>query len=371
MLLPEKRYFVRFVARAHTLAHTVTLYLSVRRNCEKAHLLLSTGVQCQRDKWDAHTQRIHGQPADNLALERWRSEVMQYINAETVLREPPSIDQIKKHLKHRHQPRSIGAAVELFLQTYGEHNRASTIRTTHSLLRTFIKTARLENTPLDISPSTLENRLTEAKKEYTGSSFGIIMSHLNNALRMAVREGLAENNPMDKINLKQLKRNPAGRKTREVPPYTELAERLKAAPPGKCYHIANIQLLTALSFADTVSLTIKNFVHDGNTLYIVGYRKKTDVHYLIPIKQEVFDLWNAYNYSNVNYEGYRQWIKKHLGVKPHDLRHAKARELLNLGLSLEAVSRVLGHASTQMTLNYAPIQGRKLLDREINLMLLR
>lgn len=370
MLLPEKRYFVRFVARTHTLAHTVTIYLSVRRNCEKAHLVLSTGVQCCRADWDAHTQHIHGQPADNLALERWRSNVMQYINAETVLREPPTIDQIKKHLKHRHQPRSIGAAVELFLQTYGEHNRKSTIRATRSLLRTFVKTARLENMPLDISPSTLENRLTEAKKEYTGTSFGIIMSHLNNAFRMAVREELTENNPLDKINLKRLKRNTEGHKTREVLPYAQLIENLKAAPPDKCHYIAQMQLYTALSFADTVNLTIKNFVRDGNTLYLTGRRQKTDVDYLIPINQEVFDLWNT-SHTKVPYNNYRQWVVKHLGAKPHDLRHAKARDLLNLGMSMEAVSRVLGHASTQMTLNYAPIQGRKLLDREINLMLLR
>ena len=47
------------------------------------------------------------------------------------------------------------------------------------------------------------------------------------------------------------------------------------------------------------------------------------------------------------------------GVDIHQLRHAHATELINAGVSIEAVRRRLGHASTETTQLYA------LLDDEV------
>ncbi|MFC4894415.1 tyrosine-type recombinase/integrase [Streptosporangium amethystogenes subsp. fukuiense] len=48
----------------------------------------------------------------------------------------------------------------------------------------------------------------------------------------------------------------------------------------------------------------------------------------------------------------------------HRLRHAHATELINAGVSIEAVRRRLGHAGTETTQLYAPLDD-KVADAEI------
>jgi site-specific recombinase XerD len=48
----------------------------------------------------------------------------------------------------------------------------------------------------------------------------------------------------------------------------------------------------------------------------------------------------------------------------HQLRHAHATELINSGVSIEAVRRRLGHASTETTQLYALLDD-KVADAEI------
>jgi integrase/recombinase XerD len=48
----------------------------------------------------------------------------------------------------------------------------------------------------------------------------------------------------------------------------------------------------------------------------------------------------------------------------HQLRHAHATELINSGVSIEAVRRRLGHASTETTQLYALLED-KVADAEI------
>ncbi|MGI5491456.1 tyrosine-type recombinase/integrase [Microtetraspora malaysiensis] len=54
----------------------------------------------------------------------------------------------------------------------------------------------------------------------------------------------------------------------------------------------------------------------------------------------------------------------HVGIDIHQLRHAHATELINAGVSIEAVRRRLGHASTETTQLYALLDD-KVADAEI------
>ena len=50
-------------------------------------------------------------------------------------------------------------------------------------------------------------------------------------------------------------------------------------------------------------------------------------------------------------------------VHPHQLRHTLATQSINNGMSLEAVSAMLGHRSMRMTLVYARIADRTVADQ--------
>ena len=65
----------------------------------------------------------------------------------------------------------------------------------------------------------------------------------------------------------------------------------------------------------------------------------------------------SYDAAHHRWEGYCSAAG--VGLEIHQLRHAHATELINSGVSIEAVRRRLGHASTETTQLYASAAGRQ------------
>jgi integrase/recombinase XerC/integrase/recombinase XerD len=63
----------------------------------------------------------------------------------------------------------------------------------------------------------------------------------------------------------------------------------------------------------------------------------------------------SYDAAHHRWEGY--CAQAGVGIGIHQLRHAHATELINSGVSIEAVRRRLGHASTETTQLYARAAG--------------
>ncbi len=70
----------------------------------------------------------------------------------------------------------------------------------------------------------------------------------------------------------------------------------------------------------------------------------------------------SYDAAHHRWEGY--CTEAGLGIDIHQLRHAHATELINSGVSIEAVRRRLGHASSETTQLYALLED-KVADAEI------
>jgi site-specific recombinase XerD len=130
------------------------------------------------------------------------------------------------------------------------------------------------------------------------------------------------------------------------------------------------QCFTGLAYADMAKLTKEDFL--GNSLgqtYIKKERCKTRVTFIAVLLPEALEVAKKYDYelpvlSNQKYNAYLKEIKDICGIsKPlhtHIGRHTAATYLLNKGLSLETVAKILGHSSTSITKHYA-----KLLDNSV------
>nr|WP_245765800.1 site-specific integrase [Nonomuraea jiangxiensis] len=70
----------------------------------------------------------------------------------------------------------------------------------------------------------------------------------------------------------------------------------------------------------------------------------------------------SYDAAHHRWQGYCAAAGVDLDI--HQLRHAHATELINAGVSIEAVRRCLGHVSTETTQLYALLDG-KVADAEI------
>jgi len=132
---------------------------------------------------------------------------------------------------------------------------------------------------------------------------------------------------------------------------------------------------TGLSYIDVKNLTEGNIrtSFDGN-LWIMGKRGKTDVSYNVPlldIPEKILDKYKGKLenrllpvINNQNCNTYMKEIGTLCGIKKnltfHLSRHTFATLTLSKGVSIESVSKMLGHTNIQTTQIYARITDEKI-----------
>jgi integrase len=139
---------------------------------------------------------------------------------------------------------------------------------------------------------------------------------------------------------------------------------------------------TGLAYSDMKNLTTGNIqsAYDGK-LWIKGKRIKTAIEYTIPLLNLPKQIINKYAGNRkgdfllpacclVNYNVYLKEVAKLCGIEKnltsHLARHTFATSALTKGVSIESVSKMLGHADIKTTQVYARITDRK-IDSEMNL----
>jgi site-specific recombinase XerD len=136
---------------------------------------------------------------------------------------------------------------------------------------------------------------------------------------------------------------------------------------------------TGLSYSDVVKLTNQHIQTVGQEKWIVVNRTKTDITSRIPLLPAAEKILNKYSANegkllpvptNQKMNAYLKEIadlcgvKKHLTV--HLARHTFATTItLTNGVSMESVSKMLGHTNIKMTAHYSRIVDKK-LSSEMN-----
>lgn len=130
------------------------------------------------------------------------------------------------------------------------------------------------------------------------------------------------------------------------------------------------QCNTGLSFTDMASLTKDDIkIGEGGQMYLSKPRKKTGIIYTVLLLPKAVEILEKYDYclnvpSNQKMNAYLKEIADLCGISKtltsHVGRHSAATMMLNHGLSIDIVAKVLGHSTTALTRHYA-----KLLDRTV------
>ena len=98
--------------------------------------------------------------------------------------------------------------------------------------------------------------------------------------------------------------------------------------------------------------------------------------YIIPLSETAIDILERYNYvlpiiSNQRYNSYLQEIADLCGIEirltSHIARHTAATLMLNSGIAIEVVAKILGHSSTKMTQHYAKLLDKTVINTKIQL----
>lgn len=130
------------------------------------------------------------------------------------------------------------------------------------------------------------------------------------------------------------------------------------------------QCLTGVAYADLVRTDFSLTEEHKGVTYVSAKRQKTDVRFTCVLVDEALAILKKYEYklpviSNTKYNLYLKAVAKHAGIDKEIASHWGRRTcgmvLLNRGISIEVVAKVLGHSSIRITeAAYA-----KLLDKSV------
>ncbi|MFQ8804091.1 MAG: site-specific integrase [Alistipes indistinctus] len=133
-----------------------------------------------------------------------------------------------------------------------------------------------------------------------------------------------------------------------------------------------VQCLTGLSYADLQKADFSHPQEDNGRYYLTGVRVKTGKVFCTVLLPEVMEILSMYSdklpkISNHLYNTRLKILAKHAGIdKPiasHWGRRTCGMLLLNRGVSIEIVAKVLGHSSIRITESaYARILNKSVID---------
>ena len=137
------------------------------------------------------------------------------------------------------------------------------------------------------------------------------------------------------------------------------------------HDLFTFQLYTGLPFSDMQSFDANDYKWDGKAWRHVGERIKTGVPYvsqLLPPAVKVLEKygWEIPQISNADYNRHLKSLGQMAGIKTrlhsHMARHTFATWMLRHGVSIENVSKMLGHTNIKQTQRYAKVQAQAVYD---------
>ena len=206
------------------------------------------------------------------------------------------------------------------------------------------------------------------KGNFAESTAANMLSKMRSIILYAINNGKIENDPFKGIRInKRLKDVDC----LSIEDLNNL--RQKQMPNDRLERVKDLflfQCFTALSYCDMALLHPDDFQkNDLGQTFIRKSRAKTKIEFCTVLFEDAEAIASKYGYqlpviSNQRYNGYLKEIAAICNIDKdlhtHIGRHTAACYLLNKGLSIEVVSRILGHTNTRMTRHYA-----KLLDESV------
>ena len=378
--------------RRKTASRTREGYIEVRITIDRTTKYISTGVRVHKNEW-ATDRVVNRQDADTLnerlaiifeKVSRYSNECVKQCKTFDI----ESVKQIvwKQVEMSKDEPTFIqwcekqipllgvseGTAKHYYplvtrLTEYGRMNRWQDV--------TVENIANFDAWLHTITKPISDAALKSGKKPEKLSDGAVYNYHkcLKALLNRALVFGLIVNNPYNRLKGK-FKRG-----DRENLEYLTDEEMRKfeaiILPKGDILDVVHdlfiFQMYTGLPFSDMQSFDANDYKWDGKAWRHVGERIKTGVPYvsqLLPPAVKVLEKygWEIPQISNADYNRHLKSLGQMAGIKTrlhsHLARHTFATWMLRHGVSIENVSKMLGHTNIKQTQRYAKVQAQAVYD---------
>lgn len=194
------------------------------------------------------------------------------------------------------------------------------------------------------------------KAKYKASTAGGYFQKIKTVIQYAIDNGLMKTNPLNGIRIER-SHNPVEYLTKE-----EIKAIENADLDGRLIKARDLLLFQlyggGMAFADMIHFNPSLMtMQDGMAIY-QGKRQKTGVDFTTVILPQALDILHKYNntlpfISNQKLNEYAKEIARASGLRKnvttHMMRKTYAQLMLQSGVRLETVSKLLGHTNTKIT----------------------
>lgn len=231
-----------------------------------------------------------------------------------------------------------------------------------------IKSLDLENfkTYLQLQTKGVNSEEEKGERKFEDTTIAHILIKIKTVFTYAVNNGNLKLNPFNQVTIEKNTKEVVKLDNEEI----EVIKHKKfIGRLDKVRDLFLFQCYTGLAYCDMANLVQSDIQFADGMHYIRKARQKTKVVFFTVINDDAMKLLEKYNYqlpvlSNQKYNSYLKEIgdicQINKELHSHIARHTCATRLLNDGMPLEVVAKVLGHTNTRQTQHYA-----KLLDKTV------
>ncbi|MBR1725764.1 MAG: site-specific integrase [Muribaculaceae bacterium] len=326
---------------------------------------ITTGIKLFKEQWAADKENhvVNSAYADeyNESLRLQMQSVLRDINRQV---ESGSID-IKAIMGTEHDTMSIGELSELVEQERPSLSDGSK-KLYSSVRNVFDAFGKFDSVSLIDASLVAEFDKWMIAGGISGVTRKIRLSHLHMLLKCAVDKGLIASDPMAAYKMPRAKSKEIVYLTDE-----ELERIAQVELPGELLIARDLflfQCYTGMAWADIATLDRSMIQTQGADTFISRSRKKTQVHYRTKLLTPAIDVMRRHGMEvpmPENYDKYRRQLHKVVklagiskNVNPHVGRHTFATWALSHGVSIEIVSKMLGHTKIETTQIYAKVLAK-------------
>lgn len=210
--------------------------------------------------------------------------------------------------------------------------------------------------------------MLDLKTSFSESTVTKYLQHIKSAFTFAFENGKINRTPFAGIKL--------SRKLKDVPYLTsdELERIEKKQMIGRLASVRDCFIFaahTGLAFVDMGNICKEDILESDGLHYVKKERTKTDITFTTILDETCMKILKKYNYrlpiiSNQKYNAYLKEIGDICGIKKslhsHIARHTFATSMLNKGMPIEIVAKMLGHSTTRITQHYAKLMDKTVLN---------
>ncbi|MDF1576521.1 MAG: site-specific integrase [Bacteroidales bacterium] len=372
-----------YKTRTDKISKLCPIYLRVRNN--NSFFTKSTGLSVRESDWDKKLKRVKGKSAEaesiNSQLDGLRHKIMQITNQLTIKGKPFSVELIKKHMegKEEHQMTLMKVYDEHLRQMKRlkgkEYQQPTIIKYANTRLRLSqflkFKFRRSDMFLYELNYDFMKGFEIFLRERFDNSTTTCYKHYqrLTRVLKIAMQKGYLDRHPFPAYRIRMPKKKIEYLEREEL-------DRIECTD----FKVERLNVIrdififccyTGLGYAEVASLSLDDLVTgaDGEK-WLNILRKKTQKPYSVPVLPKAYEIMDKYLEhplcrkrgrllpvpSNVKYNAYLKEIAVIAGVKKHLVSHLARKTfattiMLANGVNIGIVSRLLGHANVQVTLD--------------------